>query len=910
MKSSILMGLAMAVVLVVSAGYAKQRPGNRVSKVANNVWVIPYTNVAPKLDGMVDSVWNAIDSQPFEYFNCSAQSVTDWSDLSGWCKLLWDGSNIYGLFYTMDDIIDTISIIDWQMDGVDIYVDAGNTHVTEALLGADQHQFCLRLAQNVDSVEKAYGHGLKYNWFLDKASINNGGPTGYYVQFQFPLDSLGITAQAGTKLSLELQQDDNDETAMGRIHISKWANSSGVDDDWYQTLHWGDAVLGDATTGAAVDNNYSYVFLRTPTAPVIDANTEANGGPTDAVWDQANQATMNFPGLGASYPVNPQEQSWRFYGLYDDNNIYGFFVVYDDVVDSTSRIDWQMDGVEFYTDAGNTHLTEALLGANQYQFCLRPAQNVDSVEKAYGHGLKYAWKDLPNVPNNSVFSSCSGYAVEFSFPLDSLGIVAQEGTEFSFELATDDNDGSGWVHHTDWWNSSGSFDDWYQTLHWGNAILGPAIGSITVTIPAAPILASPANGSTGVPTNPALTWIASSRATSYRLQLSADPTFATTTYDVSGLTTTSRSISGLSYFTEYYWRASATNVAGTSSWSSVWSFTTSSISVPALISVMDVPFDQGGKVELVWQASSLDTNVDTMPYYSIWRALPHSTQQNIVLRNSSSRFDGPSTFNKTRMMKTTAGTFAWEWLANQPAHKDSMYSYTASTLNDSMSGNNGMEYFLVSAQTSDPNVFYDSNVDSGYSVDNLPPLPPQKLVASVLSGKVDLYWSPNTESDLRDYLVYRSQSAITDSNKIAPYDTASYTSYVDARPLVGKAAYYVIRAEDIHGNLSAVSNQVSVIVTGVESQRSGIPTKYGLDQNFPNPFNPTTVINYQLPVNSHVTLKIYDALGREVASLVNDDQSAGYKSVTFDASTLPSGVYLYRITAGSFVETKKLVLIK
>ena len=88
------------------------------------------------------------------------------------------------------------------------------------------------------------------------------------------------------------------------------------------------------------------------------------------------------------------------------------------------------------------------------------------------------------------------------------------------------------------------------------------------------------------------------------------------------------------------------------------------------------------------------------------------------------------------------------------------------------------------------------------------------------------------------------------------------------------------------------------------------PSEFRLEQNFPNPFNPATTIQYQLPAAANVTLKIYDILGSEVAILVNEKQDAGYKEIKFNANRYASGMYIYRLTADKYVSTKKMLLLK
>jgi hypothetical protein len=97
---------------------------------------------------------------------------------------------------------------------------------------------------------------------------------------------------------------------------------------------------------------------------------------------------------------------------------------------------------------------------------------------------------------------------------------------------------------------------------------------------------------------------------------------------------------------------------------------------------------------------------------------------------------------------------------------------------------------------------------------------------------------------------------------------------------------------------------------GVTHNQNGIPKVFALNQNYPNPFNPTTNIKFQLPKQTFVSLKVYDILGRVVQTVVNEQKDPGYYDINFDGSNLASGLYFYKLEAGNFVDTKKMILVK
>ena len=105
------------------------------------------------------------------------------------------------------------------------------------------------------------------------------------------------------------------------------------------------------------------------------------------------------------------------------------------------------------------------------------------------------------------------------------------------------------------------------------------------------------------------------------------------------------------------------------------------------------------------------------------------------------------------------------------------------------------------------------------------------------------------------------------------------------------------------------SASVNISLTGVSENHSH-PSVYKLYNNYPNPFNPSTTIRYSVPEASFTSIKIYDVIGNEVSSLVNENKPAGLYEVQFNASDLSSGIYYYTIQAGSFKETKKMILLK
>lgn len=210
-----------------------------------------------------------------------------------------------------------------------------------------------------------------------------------------------------------------------------------------------------------------------------------------------------------------------------------------------------------------------------------------------------------------------------------------------------------------------------------------------------------------------------------------------------------------------------------------------------------------------------------------------------------------------------------------------------------------------------------------YVVDNNAPVIPQNFQVSQ-NGNNNPYltWSGNSEEDFSYYEIWKKGG--NEGGDWHLKATTSNTYYIDNSETVvtgppqaneGKA-YYKIKAVDINNNKSAFTNQVEIRINlDPPSKRnhnltSNSTLDYNLLQNYPNPFNPVTTIRYVLKESGLVSLKVFDNLGNEVASLVNEVKPEGIFEVEFDASKLPSGVYICSIRVNDFVQNQKMIFLK
>jgi len=196
-------------------------------------------------------------------------------------------------------------------------------------------------------------------------------------------------------------------------------------------------------------------------------------------------------------------------------------------------------------------------------------------------------------------------------------------------------------------------------------------------------------------------------------------------------------------------------------------------------------------------------------------------------------------------------------------------------------------------------------VDDVTILDDIIPVELTSFTSTIVNGDIQLDWITATETNNQGFEVQRRNENIEyqQIGYVPGYGTTTQVqkySYVDSKVVSGNY-FYRLKQIDFDGTIN-YSNELSITITA--------PIDFLLEQNYPNPFNPSTKIKYQIAETGFVSLRVYDVLGSEITTLVDEEKPAGNYEVEFRDTELLSGVYFYQLHAGSFVETKKMVLMK
>ncbi len=211
------------------------------------------------------------------------------------------------------------------------------------------------------------------------------------------------------------------------------------------------------------------------------------------------------------------------------------------------------------------------------------------------------------------------------------------------------------------------------------------------------------------------------------------------------------------------------------------------------------------------------------------------------------------------------------------------------------------------------NIYGNSDTSNLASITVLPlPVELVSFNADITENGVSLNWITATETNNRGFEIQRSKTSDQAGEEGAGW---SSIGFVDGNGTTTQKNTYMYKDIEINpGKYSYRLKQIDFDGSYEYSQEIEVevaaPAKFALEQNYPNPFNPVTTINYQLPQSGFVTLKVYDVLGNEAASLVNEQKNPGKYSVDFDASKLASGVYIYQLRVNEYLSSKKMLLLK
>ena len=481
--------------------------------------------------------------------------------------------------------------------------------------------------------------------------------------------------------------------------------------------------------------------------------------------------------------------------------------------------------------------------------------------------------------NTQAFAATFAYGLDNAVPRFSVVVgpaniaplymrVRQYGALWTMDYSFD---GSSWSQAGSFWEFISPVKVGISTGNEANTGFAPPpftsfVDFFQGALPAAVRLTSPANDSTGLPLALTLTWNVAVGATGYHVQVAKDSLFAVLVVNDSNLTFPTKNIASLQNDQKYFWRVRSKNSKGSSLFTSPWRFTTVP-GIPGAPSLL-APANSGSNVPV-------STTVR-------WSRVPNALAYYVQL--------GPDS------------TFATALVVNDSTVTDTVQAVTGLALNTKY-------FWRVRAKT----VGGIGPFSLVWNFRTVVPLPAAVILLSpALNGQVSkdtvlFVWRKAQPGVTRYALEYApdslfqfglTDSSITDTTKVI-------------RGIINNVRYFWrVRAYNPTGwGPFSEIGRFNVTYTSVATERP-LPREFILSQNFPNPFNPSTRIEFGVPRAGHVSLELYNMIGELVATLVDGEKAAGYHQIAFDGTRFASGMYFYRLVADQVVLMKKMVLVK
>ncbi len=661
------------------------------------------------------------------------------------------------------------------------------------------------------------------------------------------LSWMAVLYESSTKVTKRQQLQIDDDPSFGSpISVSSLNNSYTTSALNYNTKYYWRVRYYSSLGFITTYHNWSSIYNFT---------TGCDGGPAPALVSPANGAS------GLAQPINldwSAATNASNYGIQISKNTSFSPTV---VNTSTSATNYEASGLEdgttYYWRVGSYECTwGSYSGYRSFTtVCPEPAPPVltSPANGATGLSMPFTldWNDVATAINYGVQiddNSNFGSPEIYEYPSSS-----------EYQVASGLTDG---VQY--YWRV-------YTHDECGNSIWGPSRSfTLECPIPAIPTLELPPNGVTDMSQPVTLDWADVPGATKYHYQIDDSPGFGSINLSNDNVPTSNVGVSGLQNATQYYWRVRSGNLCGWSGWSDVRNFTTD---CPVL-----------GPPALTLPANNedgLDVREQVMLY---WGSVGGATDYNVQVADDA----GFSSIVAEHVHTSSGYTIQY------PLQMGTWYYWRVRTNNACGAGG------WSTVRRFQPNC-------PAVGIANLES--PSNGAISI-TQPIELDWSDVAEATRYDIQV---DDNIDFGTMDVNNENVVVSEYTLPTLLEGVTYNWRVRVHNgcQWGDWSSVWNFVAGEQTDIDIiARDEIPEDFKLKHNYPNPFNPSTTIEFALPRASYVTLEIHNILGAKVETLVSRSMSAGSYSVIWDASSVPSGVYFYKIEAGDFFQTKKMTLIK